>query len=183
MWTVRDGTNGMCGQSVGVRRRRRRAWQFRPIAAPRQLDDRLADGLDRQASCRQHFGRDAALLAQQSEQQVFGAYVAVRQPIGFFGRVLQCTLAGRAEGNVDRLRDVLAASEATATGDVAAKLVEGVTGSRKDPGAKPVAFVQHPKEDVLGLDGARSEPADLGASEEEDLDRWLRESIEHTWLS
>jgi hypothetical protein len=57
------------------------------------------------------------------------------------------------------------------TDDVAAKVVEGVTGSREDPAAKPIAFVQHPEEDVLGLDGARPELADLGASVEEDLKR------------
>jgi hypothetical protein len=75
--------------------------------------------------------------------------------------------------------DVLAASEAT--GDVAANLVEGVTGSRKDPGAQPVPLVQHAEEEVLGLHGARPEPAGLGAGGEEDLDRWLGESIEHAW--
>jgi hypothetical protein len=60
------------------------------------------------------------------------------------------------------LRNFLAASETS--DDVVAKLLDGVTGSREDPAAKPVAFVQHPEEDVLGLDGARSELADLGAS-------------------
>ena len=52
---------------VGVCRRRRWAWRFRLLAAAKQLDDRLTDGFDPQASCRQHFGRDAALLAQQPE--------------------------------------------------------------------------------------------------------------------
>ena len=34
------------------------------------------------------YRRAAALLAQQPEQQVFGAYVVVQQPVGFFARVL-----------------------------------------------------------------------------------------------
>jgi hypothetical protein len=42
-------------------------------AATKQLDDRLTDRFDAQASCHQHFGRDAAFLAQQPEQQVLGA--------------------------------------------------------------------------------------------------------------
>ena len=60
------------------------------------------------------------------------------------------------------LRNFLAASETS--DDVVAKLLDGVTGSREDSGAEPGAFVQYPEEDVLGLDGARSELADLGAS-------------------
>jgi len=60
------------------------------------------------------------------------------------------------------LSNFLAASETS--DDVVAKILDGVTGSREDPAAKPVVFVQHPEEDVLGLDGARSELADLGAS-------------------
>ena len=58
--------------------------------------------------------------------------------------------------------------------------VEGDTGSREDPAAEPVAFVQHPEEDVLGLDGVRPELADLTASVEEDLTGSCGEPIEHT---
>src|SRR5688572_26935857 len=83
-----------------------------------------------------------------------------------------------AERNFVGLRDFLVASEAT--DDVAAKVVEGVTGSREDPAAQPVAVVQHPEKDVLGLDGVRAELTDLGASVEEDLERPCGESIEHT---
>src|SRR5439155_1886990 len=57
------------------------------------------------------------------------------------------------------------------TDDVAAKVVEGDTGSSEDPAAKPLVFVQQPEEDVLGLDGARPELAELGASVEEDPER------------
>jgi hypothetical protein len=53
------------------------------------------------------------------------------------------------------LRNFLAASETS--DDVVAKVLDGVAGSREDPAANPVAFVQHPEEDMLGLDGARSE--------------------------
>lgn len=48
-----------------------------------QRNDRLANRFDPQASGRKHFGRDAARLAQQPEQQVFGAYVVVQQLVGF----------------------------------------------------------------------------------------------------
>jgi hypothetical protein len=66
-------------------------------------------------------------------------------------------------------RDFLAARKAT--DDVVAKVVEGAAGSREDPAAKSLAFIQHSEEDVLRLDGAGSELADLGASVEEDLKR------------
>ena len=122
------------------------------LAAAEQLDDRLSDRFDPQSSCREHFGRDAALLAQQPEQEVFGAYVIVQQPVGFFGRVLQHALAGSAERDIVGLRDFLAPREAT--DDVAAKVVEGATGSREDPTAKSLAFVQHSEEDVLRFEGA-----------------------------
>ena len=59
-------------------------------------------------------------------------------------------------------------------------VVEGDTGSREDPAAKPRAFVQQPEEDVLGLDGARPELADFGASVEKDLVRSQGEPMEHT---
>jgi hypothetical protein len=150
-------------------RHRRRAWRFLLLAAAEPLDDRVTDGIDPQASCRQHVGRDAALLAQEPEQQVFGSDVLLQQPIGFFGGVLQRTLAGRAERDLVGLRNFRAGSEATE--DVAANIVEGDAASLEDSAAKPFAFVQQPEEDVLGLDGARPELADLGASVEKDLVR------------
>jgi hypothetical protein len=100
---------------------------------------------------------------------VFGAYVTVQQPVGLFGGILQRALAGRAERDLVGLRDFLTPPEVT--DDVAAKVVESATGSRQDPAAKPLAFIQDPEEDVLGLDGARPELADLGTSVEEDLKR------------
>ena len=109
---------------------------------------------------------------------MFGAYGIVQQSVGFFGRVLQHPRAGSAERYLLGLRDFLAAREAT--DDVAAEVVEGDTGSRENPAAKPLAFVQEPEEDVLGLDGARPGLADLGASVEEDVERSLGEPIEHT---
>ena len=45
------------------------------------------------------------------------------------------------------------------------------TGSREDPAANALAFVQQPEEDVLWLEGARPELADFGASVEKDLMR------------
>jgi hypothetical protein len=139
------------------------------LAKTEQLDDCLTDRFDPQASCRQHFGRDAALLAQQAEQQVFGACVVVQVPVGFFGRILQRALAGRAERDLVGLGDFPTPREVTK--DVAAKVVDEATGSREDPAAKPFAFIQHPEEDVLGLDGARSQLADLRARVEKNLNR------------
>src|SRR5262249_3113528 len=142
---------------VGVRREPRWAWRFRWLAGATQFDDRLAHDFDPQASCRQHFGRDATLLAQQPEQQMFGADEFMRQLVGFVGGVLQRALAGGAEGHSVGLRDRLAAGKTA--DDVAAKVVEGNTRPREDAAADPLAFVQQPEEDVLGLDGARPEQA------------------------
>jgi hypothetical protein len=65
------------------------------------------------------------------------------------------------------LRVVLAPREAT--DDVAPNLFKSAAGSREDPAAKPLAVVQQPEQDMLRLDGAGSELADLEASVEEDL--------------
>ena len=64
-------------------------------------------------------------------------------PVAYFGRVAQPALAGSAERSLVGLRAFHAAREAT--DDVAAKVVEGGTGSREDPGANPVVPVQHPR--------------------------------------
>jgi hypothetical protein len=95
--------------------------------------------------------------------------VLLQQPIGFFGGGLERTLAGRAERDLVGLRNFRAGSEATE--DIAAKIVEGDAASLENSAAKPLAFVQQPEEDVLGLDGARPELADLGTSVEKDLVR------------
>jgi len=144
--------------------------QFRLLAATQQLDDRSTDHFDAQASCRQHFSRNTADFVQQPEQQVLGAYVLVQQPVGFFGRILQRALAGSAERDLLRVRDSLAARDAT--DDVMTHIVEGALGSREDAAAKSLALVQDPQEDVLRLNSAGPELADLGAGVEENLECW-----------
>ena len=59
--------------------------------------------------------------------------------------------AGAGSGSRDLvgLRDSLAPRDVTE--NVAAKVVEGATGSREDPAANPLAFVQQPEEDVLDV--------------------------------
>jgi hypothetical protein len=106
-----------------------------------------------------HFGRDAALLAQEPEQEVFGAYVIVRQPVGFFGRVLQYALAGSAERDLVGLGDCLAAREAP--DNVAARVIEGTSDSREDPAAESLALVQDAEKDMLRLNGDGSGLADF----------------------
>ena len=143
MCTVRDGTNGICGHwyvFAGVD-----GGPGGSGCSPRltQLDDRLADRFDAQTSCGQHVGRDAALLAQQPEQQVLGAYVLVRQPVGFFGRVLERPLAGSAEWDFVGLRDFLAAVRRRTMS--LRKSSRATTGSREDPATKPLASFSTPR--------------------------------------
>ena len=95
-----------------------------------QLDDRLIDSY---ASIREHFGRDAVVLMQRPEQQVFGADVVMQQSVGFFERVLEHTLAGIAELDFGGFGDFLVACKATE--DLAAEVAEVVACSREDPAA------------------------------------------------
>ena len=100
---------------------------------------------------------------------MFGADGIVQQPIGFFGRMPQYALAGRAERDLLGLRHSVAPREAT--DDVFANAIEGGAGWREDPAAKALVLIQQPEEDVRRFDGAGSELTDLGASVEEDLKR------------
>lgn len=111
---------------------------------------------------------------------MFGAYEVVQQPVCLFSRVLQHAFAGSAEGNLVGLRGFRADREAAE--DVAATLVEVGSQSRENPAAKPVPFVQHAEEDVLGLDGAPPELADRRAGIDEDRKRSLSEPIEHSHI-
>jgi hypothetical protein len=163
---------------VRICRRPRWARRFRLLAVTEQLDDRLPDGFDFHASRSEHFRRDAVLLVQQPEQQVLGADVVVRQSLSFISSVLEHTFAGGAELDFVRRGDFFVACKAS--DDLGAKVAELVTRAREDPAAKPAAFVQHSKEHVLGLNGARAELAGLGAGVKQDPRRSCREAIEHT---
>ncbi len=70
---------------------------FRSFAVAWELDDLFADPIEPQAARRQHVGGDAAVLTEQSEQQVLGPDVTVPQSVGFLRGVLQHTLGGSAE--------------------------------------------------------------------------------------
>src|SRR5215467_15704940 len=53
--------------TVGVCRHPGWGWRLRLLAVAEQLDDRLANSFDPQASRPQHFCRDASILAEQTE--------------------------------------------------------------------------------------------------------------------
>jgi hypothetical protein len=82
---------------------------------------------------------------------------------------LQRALAGGAERNLLRLSDSLSATDPT--DDVALQNIEGISGSREDAAAKSIPLTHYAQENVLRLKSAGSEPADLGASGEQNLER------------
>ena len=89
------------------------------------------------------------------EQQVLGADVVVQQPVGLFGRELQHPLGFRAEGNLDRGRDLLA--EHRAPLDFLADAFEGQVRAGEDPAGQPLALADQAEEQVLGFNGDAAE--------------------------
>ena len=75
---------GQIAAELGQQRRLLDAARQRRLLVE-QLDDVLADGVEAHPLLHQDGGGDAALLAQDAEQQVLGADVVVQQPVGFFG--------------------------------------------------------------------------------------------------
>ena len=140
--------------------------RFREVAAEFRQQRRFLDARERRLFVQQlddvfshlvqahpFFHQDGrghrALFAQDAEQQVFGADVVVKQPIGFFRGVLQHALGFGAEGNLDRRRNLLA--EDRAAFDVFANVFERQVGSGKDPAREAFALTNQTQEQVLGL--------------------------------
>ena len=146
--------------------------QQRRLFDPRQRrlfveerNDVLADGIEAHPLFEKDGGRHRALLAQDPEQQVFGADVVVEQAVGLFGRKLQHALRFGAEGELDRGRDLLA--EHRPAFDFLADIFERQMGAGKNPAGQAFALANQPKKQVLGLNGDASELTGLVTSEEE----------------
>ena len=73
-----------------------------------ELDDVFAHGVEPHPLLHEDGGRHRALLAQDPQQEVFGADVVVEQPIRLFGGRLQHPARLDAERNLDGGRDLVA---------------------------------------------------------------------------
>ena len=142
-----------------------------------ELDDVLADGVEAHPLLHQDGGGDAALFAQDPEQQMLGPDVVVQQPIGFFGGAAQNALGFGAERNLDRGRHLLAEDRAAL--DFLADVFQGQMRARKDPARQPFAFSDQAKKEMLGLDRYAAELAGLIAGKEEYSSRPFRVTFEH----
>ena len=142
-----------------------------------KLDDVLADRVEAHPLLHQDGGGDAALLAQNPEQQMLGPDVVVQQPIRFLGRTPEHTLGFGAERNLDRGRHLFAEDRATL--DFLADVFQGQMRARKNPARQPFTFPDQSKKEMLGLDRYAAELAGLIAGKEENSSRPFRVTFEH----
>ena len=166
---------GEVAAELGEQRRFLHARQRRLLVE--QRDDVLADGVEAHPLFHEDRRRDRALFAQDAEQQVLGADVVVQEPVGFFGRELEDALGFRAEGNLDRGRDLLA--EHGAALDFLADAFEGQVRPGENPARQPLALADQSQQQVLGLDRNAAELARFVAREEEHAPRSFRVAFEH----
>ena len=142
-----------------------------------QRDDVLADGVEAHPLLHEDRRRDGALFAQDAEQQVLGPDVVVQETVRFLGRELEDALGFRAEGNLDRGRDLLA--EHRAPFDFLADAFEGQVRPREDAARQPLALADQSQQEVLGLDGNAAELTRFVPREEEYAARSFRVAFEH----
>ena len=154
---------GEVAAELGEERRLLDARQRRLLV--QQLDDVVAHRVQPHPLLHQDGGGDRALFAQDAEQQVLGADVAVQEAVGFFGGVLEHALGLAAEGDLDRGRHLLA--EDRPPFDFLADALEGEVRALEDAAGQPLAFADQAQQEVLRLDGDAPELAGLVAREEE----------------
>ena len=170
--------------TAGVRQVAAELRQERRFLRPRrrrlfvqQLDDVLAHAREAHALLVQDRRGDRALFAQEAEQQVLGADVGVQQPVGFFGRELQHALGVRAEGDVDRRRDLLA--EDRAAFNLLADAVERQVRARENAARQPFAFANQSEQQMLGLDRRAAHLGRFVAREEQHASRPFGIAFKH----
>ena len=136
----------------------------------------LADGGQAQAALGEDLGGEALLLAQQAEQEVFGADVLVGEALGLLGGVGEHALALVGEREVDRGGDLLA-DGGVALDLLADGLDRGVRA--QEAVGERLVLAQQAEQQVLGLDVRRTELAGLVAGKEDDSSRLLGIAFEH----
>ena len=142
-----------------------------------QLHDVVAHRVQPHPLLHEDGGGDGALLAQDAEQQVLGADVAVEEPVRFLGGVLEDALGLAAEGDLDRRRNLLAEDRPPL--DFLPDALEGEVRALENPARQPLAFTDQAEQEVLRLDRDAPELAGFVAREEEDPPRPFCVAFEH----
>ena len=132
-----------------------------------------------QAALLQDLRGEALFLAQQAQQQVFGADVLVAQPFGLFRRIGQHALALVRERQVHAGRDLFA-DGGVRLNLLANRLHRGVRA--QEAVGQRLVLAQQAQQQVLGLDIGRAELAGLIPREEDHAPRLLRIAFEHRGL-
>src|SRR6478736_5400330 len=149
------------------------------LVAGEQLDDLLADLVELRAELDEDLGGDALALADQAEQDVLGADVAVAELERLAERVLEDLLRAGREGNVTGGGLLPLADDLLDLGpDRFERDVERFEGLRGDA----FAFVDQTQEDVLGPDVVVVEQASFLLREDNHPSGPVGEPFEHVLL-
>ena len=124
----------------------------------------------------QDLGRKAFFLAQQAEQQVFGADVLVREPLRLFGSVGQHTLALVAQRQVNRGGHLFADCR-VGLDLLADRVHRGVRA--EEPVGQCLVLADQAQQQVLGLDVRAAKLARLVAGKEDDPPCLFGVTLEH----
>ncbi len=137
----------------------------------------LADVGKPQPALVEDFGGDRILFAQQSEQQVLGADVAIAEPLGLFGGEGQHAFGLARKRQVDLRGDAVAHDRPifyllTDQFDVGVRAME-------EPRGEVFVLTDQSQQDVFGFDLGRAELACFVAGKENYATRFFRISFEH----
>ncbi len=117
---------------------------------PQQVQDFLAHVFQLEAQVHENLGRHAFLLAEQAEQQVFGADVVVIEVAGLFDGVFDDFLGPGRLGQLAHRHHVRAGLDDLL--DLQADLAQVDVEVFEDVGGDARAFLDQAQEDVLGAD-------------------------------
>ena len=143
---------------------------------PEQGDDQRADALEIGARRFEHAGGDAVALADQAEQEVFGADVVVREAPSFVQRELEDPLGPGRERDF-LVRRTLAAPDGAL--DLRPDALEVDVQGLQHLAGDPFAVANDPEEEVLGADRAVVEALRFLLGEDDHTTGTFRESFKH----
>src|SRR5690606_7794014 len=149
------------------------------LVAREQLDDLLAHAVEVGAELDEHLGGDALALADEAEQDVLGADVAVAELQRLAQAQLEHLLGTRGEGDVAG-RLLLALAD-----DVLHLLAHGVerdAEALERLGGDALALVDEPEQDVLGADVVVVEHLRLFLGEDDHPTGTVGKALEHSLL-
>ena len=149
------------------------------LAVDNRSSQFLADRVQTQSALVQDFRSNALLFAQNSQQQVLGADMAMIQPLRFFGGVGENSLALVRKRQIDRRRHLLANGRPAF--DLLANALDRGRIAKK-PIGQVLVFTDQAQQQVFGFDRRAAELAGLVASKEDDPTCSFRISFKHMFL-